>query len=331
MGIARILITAGEPAGIGPEILVKMAQHACNDQLIVCADPSVLKQAAQIAGLPLTLSEFKSEHEVQAHRPGHLWVIPQRVSEPVIFGELNVANAEYVLNTLKVANDLAQRGEVDAILTGPVHKGIINDSGLTFSGHTEFFAERSGCKKVVMMLATDGLRVTLATTHLPLRKVPDAITKDLLEDVITIIDAELRSKFAINHPKILVCGLNPHAGENDHLGTEESQIITPTLASLQQKLNATLIGPLPADTAFQPNKIQGVDTVLAMYHDQGLPTLKYKGFGKAVNVTLGLPYIRTSVDHGTGLDIAGNNIADIGSMQYTLQFTQDLIRRKQQP
>ncbi|GAA4344453.1 4-hydroxythreonine-4-phosphate dehydrogenase PdxA [Kangiella taiwanensis] len=331
MGIARILITAGEPAGIGPEILVKMAQHACNDQLIVCADPSVLKQAAQIAGLPLTLNEFKSEHEAQAHRPGHLWVIPQRVSEPVIFGELNVANAEYVLNTLKVANDLAQHGEVDAILTGPVHKGIINDSGLTFSGHTEFFAERSGCKKVVMMLATDGLRVTLATTHLPLRKVPDAITKELLEDVITIIDAELRSKFAINHPKILVCGLNPHAGENDHLGTEESQIITPTLASLQQKLNATLIGPLPADTAFQPNKIQGVDTVLAMYHDQGLPTLKYKGFGKAVNVTLGLPYIRTSVDHGTGLDIAGNNIADIGSMQYTLQFTQDLIRRKQQP
>lgn len=330
MDISRILITAGEPAGIGPEILVKMAQNPCHDQLIVCADPEVLKQAADTVGLPLKLSNFNTDDDAQAHMPGHLWVIPESTTSPVTFGKLNIDNAEYVLNTLKVANDLAQKGAVDAILTGPVHKGIINDSGLSFSGHTEFFAERSGCEKVVMMLATDGLRVTLATTHLPLRQVPDAITKELLEEVITIIDAELRSKFAIQHPRILVCGLNPHAGENDHLGTEESQVITPTLKALEQKLDATLIGPLPADTAFQPNKIKDVDTVLAMYHDQGLPTLKYKGFGKAVNVTLGLPYIRTSVDHGTGLDIAGKNIADIGSMQYTLQFTQDLIRRNRQ-
>ena len=327
MDIARILITAG----IGPEILVKMAQNPCADQLIVSASPQLLHQAAKAAKLPLELSEFSPEQAPQKHRPGHFWIIPEELPSEVHFGQLNVSHAGYVLNTLKTANDLALNGDVDAILTGPVHKGIINDSGLKFSGHTEFFAEHSNSKKVVMMLATDGLRVTLATTHLPLRHVPDAITPQLLEEVITIIDAELRQKFAITHPRILVCGLNPHAGENDHLGTEESRIIIPTLEALGHKLDATLIGPLPADTAFQPNKIKDVDTVLAMYHDQGLPTLKYKGFGKAVNVTLGLPYIRTSVDHGTGLDIAGQNIADIGSMQYTLQFTQDLIRRSKQP
>jgi len=338
MGVSKILITAGEPAGIGPEILVKLAQLPCADQLIVCADPQVLKQAAQHSKLPLELTELEpnTSSTAEAHRPGHLWVVPCKLSDSaaqhqVTFGTLNVKHAAYVLKTLSIASDLAQQGLVDAILTGPVHKGIINDSGLKFSGHTEFFAEKCGCDKVVMMLATDGLRVTLATTHLPLRNVADAITPELLKQVIRIIDSELREKFAIPRPRILVCGLNPHAGENDHLGTEESRIITPTLNQLNQELDAELIGPMPADTAFQPNKIKDVDTVLAMYHDQGLPTLKYKGFGKAVNVTLGLPYIRTSVDHGTGLDIAGQSIADIGSMQYALQFTQDLIHRRKQP
>lgn len=345
MAQSKILITAGEPAGIGPEIIVKLAQQPCSDQLIVCADPQVLQQAAIHCELPLELTEFGlglSPSATKPHRPGHLWIIPCPINSnesshsqnshtstnPVVFGTLNVEHAAYVLKTLSIASDLAQRGIVDAILTGPVHKGIINDSGLKFSGHTEFFAEQCGCDKVVMMLATDGLRVTLATTHLPLRNVADAITPELLKQVIRVIDSELRQKFAIKRPKILVCGLNPHAGENDHLGTEESRIITPTLNQLNQELNAELIGPMPADTAFQPNTIKDVDTVLAMYHDQGLPTLKYKGFGKAVNVTLGLPYIRTSVDHGTGLDIAGKNIADIGSMQYALQFTQDLIHRR---
>ena len=327
MTISRILITAGEPAGIGPEIVVKLAQLPCSDQLIVCADPELLQQAASQSKVDLKLTEFDSNKPPQPHQAGHLWIIPISVNDQVTWGQLNLNNASYVLETLKVASDLAQADKVDAILTGPVHKGIINDSGLAFSGHTEFFAERSGCQKVVMMLATDGLRVTLATTHLPLRAVADAITPNLLEEIITIIDSELHHKFGIEKPRILVCGLNPHAGENDHLGTEESQIITPTLEKLNKELRSELIGPLPADTAFQPNKIKHVDTVLAMYHDQGLPTLKYKGFGKAVNVTLGLPYIRTSVDHGTGLDIAGNNIADIGSMQYALQFTQDLIQR----
>ena len=330
MDTARILITAGEPAGIGPEIIIKLAQKPCSDQLVVCADPQLLKQVADELHLPIALSELELDTEPTPHQVGHLWFIPCKLKQLVSPGQLSLDNASYVLETLSIASDLAQQGLVDAILTGPVHKGIINDSGLKFSGHTEFFAERCGCDKVVMMLATEGLRVTLATTHLPLRNVADAITPELLREVISIIDSELRHKFSIKHPKILVCGLNPHAGENDHLGTEESQIISPTLAQLNQELDATLIGPLPADTAFQPNKIKDVDTVLAMYHDQGLPTLKYKGFGKAVNVTLGLPYIRTSVDHGTGLDIAGSNIADIGSMQYALQFTQDLIQRRRQ-
>lgn len=330
MDTSRILITAGEPAGIGPEIIIKLAQKPCSDQLVVCADPQLLKQVADELHLAIALSELELDTEPTPHQVGHLWFIPCKLKQPVTPGQLSLDNASYVLETLSVASDLAQQGLVDAILTAPVHKGIINDSGLKFSGHTEFFAERCGCDKVVMMLATEGLRVTLATTHLPLRNVADAITSELLREVISIIDSELRHKFSIKHPKILVCGLNPHAGENDHLGTEESQIISPTLAQLNQELDATLIGPLPADTAFQPNKIKDVDTVLAMYHDQGLPTLKYKGFGKAVNVTLGLPYIRTSVDHGTGLDIAGSNIADIGSMQYALQFTQDLIQRRRQ-
>lgn len=329
--IARILITAGEPAGIGPELVVKLAQEPCGDQLIVCAAPGLLKKAAQQLQLPLELTEFNPQAAPEAHRTGHLWLIPHELdSDEVSFGKLNVNHASYVLQTLETANDLAQNGSVDAILTGPVHKGVINDSGLAFSGHTEFFAERSGCDKVVMMLATEGLRVTLATTHLPLKDVSRAITPELLTRVITIIDTELRQKFAIKQPKILICGLNPHAGENGHLGLEEQEIIEPTLATLRQQLDAELIGPLPADTAFQPNKIANVDTVLAMYHDQGLPTLKYKGFGKAVNVTLGLPYIRTSVDHGTGLDIAGQAIADTGSLQYALQFTQDLIQRYKQ-
>lgn len=331
MDIARILITAGEPAGIGPEIVIKLSQNSCSDQLIVCADPELLQRTAEHLKLPLALTEFSTETAAEKHLPGHLWIVPCYLpDDSVQFGKLNVNHANYVLETLSIASDMAQNNDVDAIVTGPVHKGIINDSGLTFSGHTEFFAEHCGCDKVVMMLATDGLRVTLATTHLPLKDVANAITPQLLRQVITIIDRELRQKFAIEHPTILVCGLNPHAGENDHLGTEESRIITPTLEQLKLELNADIIGPLPADTAFQPNKIAEVDTVLAMYHDQGLPTLKYKGFGKAVNVTLGLPYIRTSVDHGTGLDIAGHNIADIGSMQYTLQFTQDLIQRRKQ-
>lgn len=323
---ARILITAGEPAGIGPEIVIKLAQLDYADQLIVCASPSLLKETAQQLQLPLTLTEFDPKQSPATHRKAHLWVVPVELETPATAGRLNQANAQYVIRTLEIAHQLAEDKAVDAILTGPVHKGIINEAGLTFTGHTEFFAQKSNVDKVVMMLATEGLRVALATTHLPLKAVPDAITPQLLNQVIRILIQDLQSKFALERPKILVCGLNPHAGEDGHLGSEEIETIIPTLERLRAEVNAELIGPVPADTAFQPKFLQQVDTVLAMYHDQGLPTLKYKGFGKAINLTLGLPYIRTSVDHGTGLDIAGKNLADIGSMQYALQFTQQLIR-----
>lgn len=323
---ARILITAGEPAGIGPEIVVKLAQLENSDQLLVCASPKLLKDTAQQLQLPLTLSEFDPEQAPTAHQKGHLWVVPVELEAPVVAGKLNQANAEYVITTLEIAHQLAYENRVDAILTGPVHKGIINQAGLPFTGHTEFFADKSSVDKVVMMLATEGLRVALATTHLPLKAVSDAITPQLLSEVISILAQDLHNKFGLERPKILVCGLNPHAGEDGHLGREEIDTIIPTLERLRTQINAELIGPIPADTAFQPKWLEQVDTVLAMYHDQGLPTLKYKGFGKAINLTLGLPYIRTSVDHGTGLDIAGHNLADIGSMQYALQFTQQLIR-----
>ena len=323
---ARILITAGEPAGIGPEIVVKLAQLEHSDQLLVCASPTLLKYTEQQLQLPLSLSEFDPDQAPTAHQKGHLWVVPVELQAPAVAGSLNQANAAYVIKTLEIAHQLASENRVDAILTGPVHKGIINQAGLPFTGHTEFFADKSQVNKVVMMLATEGLRVALATTHLPLKAVPDAITPQLLSEVISILTQDLHSKFGLERPKILVCGLNPHAGEDGHLGREEIDTIIPTLERLRTQVNAELIGPIPADTAFQPKWLEQVDTVLAMYHDQGLPTLKYKGFGKAINLTLGLPYIRTSVDHGTGLDIAGHNLADIGSMQYALQFTQQLIR-----
>ena len=325
---SRILITAGEPAGIGPEIVVKLAQLAHNNQLIVCASPTLLHDTAQQLNLPLELSEFQPSDQAQPHRRGHLWYIPVDLAKPVVAGQIEQDNASYVIQTLEVAHSHALTETVDAILTGPVHKGIINQAGLPFSGHTEFFAEKSGVDKVVMMLATEGLRVALATTHLPLRAVPDAITPSLLSEVLTVLSHDLQQKFGLKRPKILVCGLNPHAGEGGHLGTEEIETIIPTLQSLNDQLQAELIGPIPADTAFQPKWLDKVDCVLAMFHDQGLPTLKHKGFGRAINLTLGLPYIRTSVDHGTGLDIAGQNLADIGSMQYALQFTHQLIRNK---
>ncbi|NVK22478.1 MAG: 4-hydroxythreonine-4-phosphate dehydrogenase PdxA [Kangiellaceae bacterium] len=324
----RILITAGEPAGIGPEILVKLAQQPHSAQLIACASKQLLLDTAQWLELPLSLTDFDATQPAKPHHAGHLSIIDSPLLAYNVIGQLNPDNAQYVINTLNIAAQMAMSKQVDAILTGPVHKGVINQSGLKFSGHTEFFAETSNTEKVVMMLATDGLRVTLATTHLPLRQVADAITPQLLEQVLTIIVKEMQHKFAIAKPKILVCGLNPHAGEDGHLGMEEIEVIIPTLERLRDQLNADLIGPIPADTAFKPNLLEQVDCVLAMYHDQGLPTLKHKGFGNAINMTLGLPFIRTSVDHGTGLDIAGKNIADVGSMQYALQFTLDLIQRQ---
>jgi 4-hydroxythreonine-4-phosphate dehydrogenase len=236
-------------------------------------------------------------------------------------------NAHYVLNTLQLAAKGCMRGEFDALVTGPLQKSVINDAGISFTGHTEYLADLSNCPRVVMMLATDTLRVALATTHLPLRDVSTQITRELLTEVLQILQHDLQTKFNIAHPRIIVCGLNPHAGEGGHLGSEEIEIIEPALESLRDK-GLNLIGPLPADTAFVPRNLEQADAVLAMYHDQGLPVLKHSGFGRAVNITLGLPFIRTSVDHGTALDLAGSGKIDTGSLQQALKMAISMASSK---
>lgn len=312
MSIARIAITPGEPAGIGPDLIVVLAQRDWPVELVVCADPALLTQRAQQLNLPLALRDYQPDAPAQAQQAGTLTIAALPLAEAAIPGELNVSNAPYVVNTLAYACDGCLRGEFAALVTGPVHKGIINDAGVPFSGHTEFFAERSGCARVVMMLATEALRVALATTHLPLSEVSRAITRESLHEVIAILNRDLQRKFGLAQPRIYVCGLNPHAGEGGHMGREELDIIIPALDELREQ-GIDLVGPLPADTLFQPKYLQDADAVLAMYHDQGLPVLKYQGFGRAVNITLGLPFIRTSVDHGTALSLAATGEADPGS------------------
>ncbi|EPC5194618.1 4-hydroxythreonine-4-phosphate dehydrogenase PdxA [Edwardsiella piscicida] len=310
--IRRIVITPGEPAGVGPDLIVQLAQRPWPAELVVCADPSLLEARARALGLPLTLRRYDPALPAQAQQAATLTVLPIPLEADVIPGELNVANGNYVVATLARACDGCLNGEFAALVTGPVHKGIINDAGVPFTGHTEFFADRSGCPRVVMMLASERLRVALATTHLPLQEVPAAITPQTLREVITILDADLRRRFGLHQPHIYVCGLNPHAGEGGHMGREELDIIIPTLDALRAS-GIRLTGPLPADTLFQPKYLDDADAVLAMYHDQGLPVLKYQGFGHAVNITLGLPFIRTSVDHGTALDLAASGQAQPGS------------------
>ena len=312
--IPRIAFTPGEPAGIGPELAVKLAKAGSHAQIVAVADPRLLRQTAENLHLPMELLPFDPTAPAAGTPPGALYVLPVTLAEQSRAGRLNGANAPYVLDTLRRAADGCQQRQFDALVTGPVHKGIINDAGIPFSGHTEFFAERAGVERVVMMLAAEELRVALVTTHLPLKEVSAAITVERLEQVITILHRSLRNQFRIENPRIGVCGLNPHAGEGGHLGREEIDIIEPALDKLRA-LGLQLLGPLPADTLFTPPQLARCDAVLAMYHDQGLPVLKFKGFGHAVNITLGLPFIRTSVDHGTALNIAGNGIADCGSLQ----------------
>ncbi|MEH8019732.1 MULTISPECIES: 4-hydroxythreonine-4-phosphate dehydrogenase PdxA [Rheinheimera] len=309
----RIGITPGEPAGIGPDLVIKLAQQDWPVELVVCANAELLIERAAQLQLPLRLLPYNATISPKAQQAGSLTIVDFALEEPVITGQLNAANGGYVIQTLTFAGEKAISGEFDAIVTGPVHKGIINKAGIPFSGHTEFFALQSNTPYVVMMLATEGLRVALATTHIPLAYVAKAITAERLTKVIGILHHDLQQKFAIAQPKIYVCGLNPHAGEDGHLGREELDIIIPTL----DKLRATgmnLIGPLPADTLFQPKYLNDADAVLAMYHDQGLPVLKHMGFGRSVNISLGLPLLRTSVDHGTALDLAGTGKADAGSL-----------------
>ena len=322
--VSRVVITPGEPAGIGPDLVVELAQRDWPVELVVCACPTLLLERAALLNRSLTLRPLETALPARPQAAGSLTIMPVAIHSPVIPGQLNVANSPYVVETLAKACDGCLNGDFAALITGPVHKGIINDAGIPFSGHTEFLEERAGSEKVVMMLATEALRVALVTTHLPLKAISAAITPDLLRQIVTILYHDLQTKFGIVQPHILVCGLNPHAGEGGHMGTEEIETITPVLNALRQQ-GMHLSGPLPADTLFQPKYLDNADAVLAMYHDQGLPVLKYQGFGRAVNITLGLPFIRTSVDHGTALELAGQGTAEVGSFITALNLAIKMI------
>ncbi|NIY48088.1 4-hydroxythreonine-4-phosphate dehydrogenase PdxA [Cedecea colo] len=326
--VSRVTLTPGEPAGIGPDLVVALAQRDWPVELVVCAAPELLLERAALLGLPLTLQPYQPGLPATPQATGTLTILPVALHAAVVPGQLDVRNSAYVVETLARACDGCLNGEFAALITGPVHKGIINDAGIPFIGHTEFFEERSQSEKVVMMLATEELRVALATTHLPLKAISDAITPDLLRQIISILYHDLQTKFGIAQPHVLVCGLNPHAGEGGHMGTEEIDTIVPVLNEMRAR-GMNLSGPLPADTLFQPKYLDHADAVLAMYHDQGLPVLKYQGFGRAVNITLGLPFIRTSVDHGTALELAGRGKADVGSFITALNLAIKMITNTQ--
>lgn len=322
----RVVITPGEPAGIGPDLVVQLAQREWPVELVVCADATLLTNRAAMLGLPLTLRPYSPNSPAQPQTAGTLTLLPVALRAPVTAGQLAVENGHYVVETLARACDGCLNGEFAALITGPVHKGVINDAGIPFTGHTEFFEERSQAKKVVMMLATEELRVALATTHLPLRDIADAITPALLHEVIAILHHDLRTKFGIAEPRILVCGLNPHAGEGGHMGTEEIDTIIPVLDELRAQ-GMKLNGPLPADTLFQPKYLDNADAVLAMYHDQGLAPFKALSCG-GVNFTAGLPVVRTSPAHGVGFDIAGENRADESAMRDAIYLALDVVRSR---
>jgi len=318
-------VTPGEPAGIGPDLCLLLARQRHAHPLVMVASRELLAERAALLGLDIALLEVGPEAWPSAPaEAGQLYVWDTPLRAPVSAGALDPANATYVLQTLTRAAQGCLDGVFAGMITAPVHKGVINEGGMPFSGHTEFLADLTGTEQVVMMLATHGLRVALVTTHLPLRDVADAITEERLERVTRILHHDLVHKFGIDAPRILVCGLNPHAGEGGHLGHEEIEIIEPTLQRLREE-GLDLRGPLPADTLFTPKHLEHCDAVLAMYHDQGLPVLKYKGFGAAVNVTLGLPIVRTSVDHGTALDLAGSGKVDTGSLQVALETAYQMV------
>lgn len=318
-----LLLTPGEPAGIGPELAVRLARAGHAGGVVAVADPELLMDTADRLGLPLKVSEYRDGERVPA-AAGRLAVLPVRLARPAEPGRLDPDNARYVLATLDAALEACLDRRARGLVTGPVHKGVMNEAGIAFTGHTEYLAERCNTRPV-MMLAAGSLRVALVTTHLPLSEVPAAITTERLEHVLTTLAAALTGDFGIENPRIGVLGLNPHAGEAGHLGGEEREVIEPLLDRLRdQGLN--LAGPLPADTAFTPGSLEHLDAVAAMYHDQGLPVLKYAGFGQAVNVSLGLPIVRTSVDHGTALDIAGRGLAETGSLAAALGMAADIAR-----
>ena len=323
----RLLITPGEPAGIGPDLVIQLAQEGLPVGAVVVADPQLLEERAQLLGLKIDLHTLNPDAlgQLSAGKAvaGRIHCLPVQRASPTIAGLTDTNNAAYVLHCLDVAMDACLDGHADGMVTGPVHKAVINEAGIAFSGHTEYLAHHCGSGEPLMMLATTDLRVALATTHLPLKEVAAQITTARLHYLLPILHRALQKQFGIGRPRILVAGLNPHAGEDGHLGREEIDIIIPALEALRAE-GMQLIGPLPADTLFTPQHLTEADAVFAMYHDQGLPVLKYKGFGAAVNITLGLPIVRTSVDHGTALDLAGTGKADTGSLRYALTVATEM-------
>lgn len=321
--LPAIVITTGEPAGIGPELCAQLArEHAARQwpvRLVLLGDEALLRERA---------SDWEALLASYGEVPGG--ELPELLHQPLATpskpGQLDTRNAAYVIALLRRALSGCLSGEFAAVVTAPVHKGVINDAGLPFTGHTEFFAEGAKVPQVVMMLVGGGLRVALATTHLPLAQVPRALTREGLTRCLEILEADLRGKFGLAKPRIAVCGLNPHAGEGGHLGREEIEVISPAIEGLRAR-GMALQGPLPADTLFIPAHLEGVDAVLAMYHDQGLPVLKRASFGQGVNITLGLPFVRTSVDHGTALDLAGTGKADPGSLFAAVELAIELVSR----
>ncbi len=322
--LPTIALTAGEPAGIGPDLCAMLAQEVRPARVVVLADRDLLRERAKQLNLPLEVADWAGR-DTPPPRAGVLEVLHHPLGVPAHAGQLNPTNSRYVLDTLTTAAQGCLDGRFDAIVTAPVHKGVINDAGIPFTGHTEFFAELTGTPLVVMMLVGGGMRVALATTHLPLKEVAGAITRDSLTAILRILHRDLTVRFRLPEPRILVAGLNPHAGEGGHLGREEIEVIEPVLEALRRE-GMNLEGPLPADTLFNKHYLERADAVLAMYHDQGLPVLKHASFGSGVNVTLGMPIIRTSVDHGTALSLAGTGQADAGSLHAALNLAIELGR-----
>jgi 4-hydroxythreonine-4-phosphate dehydrogenase len=320
---AFLAVTAGEPAGIGADLCLQLAQRAYAVPYVVLCDKQLLQQRARQLGLTVELHDYDPDNR-SPYPAGHLRVLHIPLAQAAVAGQLNPANSHYVLALLERAVQGCLSGEFSAMVTAPVHKGVINDAGIPFTGHTEFLAEMTHTPQVVMMLVGGGMRVALATIHLPLREVADTISSELLQQILTILNRDLQSRFGIARPRILVAGLNPHAGEGGYLGREEIDIIIPVLNKLRAQ-GMDVSEPLPADTLFAQHRLAQCDAVLAMYHDQGLPVLKHASFGSGVNITLGMPVIRTSVDHGTALDLAGTGRAEAGSLIEAMQVAAQMV------
>ena len=320
----KIAISVGEPAGIGPDVLIQTVQKQRKDLLVAYADPDLITERARLLKLPLKLTDPESK---DAYSPGTLSIVPHKLALPCRPGMLNPENSEYVLKCLNAAMDSCVKNETEALVTAPIQKSVIRDANIKFSGHTEYLANKLGTSNQVMMLASDHLRVALVTTHIPLSRVSNSITKEKLIRTIKILNTDLINKFQISKPKILVCGLNPHAGESGYLGTEETKIITPTLSELST-LGIDVVGPLSADTIFNEVNIKQADAFVAMYHDQGLPVIKSLNFGEITNITLGLPIIRTSVDHGTALALAGTGKTIYKSFERAVHLASELARNR---